>query len=224
MNGHATNGHAMNAHAMNAHPINTNTTSAMCAGRERGMTRETTTGSLKAQWTSLMLGAALAALGALGCAGTPEPPSSTSTETQRSPAVTLSADAQRIYKRTLVRDGVPPCAELTADVASPVPALLEIAERVTAPPSSGMRAATCLLEGHALEVEPTLTSWVTHESTLGFGLLVLGHLDELDPALGDRLARAALAGELADRARSRIARSERHHGRLEGETPGTTTH
>jgi hypothetical protein len=210
MNGHTMNGHAMNGHTMNGHTMSSSAT---------------TTGPVKTRWSSLVLGAGLATLGTLGCAGTPDEPASTSTsaETERAPAVALSVDAQRIYERTLVRDGAPPCAALTADVATPVPALLEIAERVTAPPSSGMRAAECLLEGHALEVEPTLTSWVTHESTLGFGLLVLGHLDTLEPELADRLARAALAGELADRARSRIARSERHHALVEGQTPGTTT-
>ena len=45
---------------------------------------------------------------------------------------------------------------------------------------------------------------------MGFGLLVLAHLDTLEPALGERLARAALAGELSDRARPVISRSSRH--------------
>jgi|GEM_PF-4433468 hypothetical protein len=166
-----------------------------------------------------LLGLALGVLGAsAGCAGPADRPAGASAAPEHGAVVTLGVDAQRIYERTLARDGAPSCAELTADVAAPVPALVEITERVIAPPGSGIRAAECLLETHALEVEPTLTAWVTHEATLGFGLLVLGRLDALEPALAERLARAALAGELAERARPRIARSERLHGLL---APGT---
>ncbi|MBX7195562.1 MAG: hypothetical protein K1X94_26130 [Sandaracinaceae bacterium] len=175
------------------------------------------------------IGATLAGLVSLlvtsGCAGTADEPASTSTSaaSEREPALVLGTDAQRLYERLLVRDGAPSCAALVEGVDEPVAPLLEITERVTAPPSAGMRAAECLLEDHALELEPTLTGWVTHEATMGFALLVLDHLDTLDPALGERLARAALAGENAERARTRIARSERHHALAETSEPTPST-
>lgn len=167
----------------------------------------------------------LLCLACVGCAGPTNEaaPATEPNEAEAREPIVLSEDAQTIYERALVRDASPPCDVLTAGVSDPVAPLLEIAARVTSPPSAGMRAAECLIEGHALEVEPTLTSWVTHEDTLGFGLLVLGRLDTIDPALGERLARAALAGEIADRARTRIARSERHHALAEGESPNETT-
>lgn len=166
----------------------------------------------------------LLSLTAIGCAGptSDAAPATEAQEAQTGERVVLSADAQTIYERALVRDASPPCDVLTAGVASPVSPLIEITERVIAPPSAGMRAAECLIEGHALEVEPTLTSWVTHQATMGFGLLVLDRLDTIDPALGERLANAALAGEIADRARTRIARSERHHALAEGAVDQTS--
>ncbi|MBN8613828.1 MAG: hypothetical protein J0L92_24745 [Deltaproteobacteria bacterium] len=168
----------------------------------------------------------LLSLMAIGCAGptTDTAPATEAHEAQTGERVVLSADAQTIYERALVRDASPPCEVLTAGITAPVSPLLEITERVTSPPSAGMRAAECLIEGHAIEIEiePTLTSWVTHQATMGFGLLVLDRLDTIDPALGERLANAALAGEIADRARTRIARSERHHALAEGDVDQTS--
>ncbi len=204
---------------MRANETNADTRGAALAERSGAGPRRRR--SLRTAVAAVALGAG--ALGA-GCAGTAGDPPTTGARAAPSPsaATTLSEGAQRIYERTLVRDGMPSCAELTADVEEPAAALLEITERVTAPPGSGIRAAECLLEGHALEVEPTLTAWVAHEATLGFGLLVLGRLDELEEGLGERLARAALSGELADRARPRIAGSERLRGLVEPDaTSGT---
>lgn len=124
--------------------------------------------------------------------------------------VELGPEAAQLYQRTLVRDPAPSCAELTAGLARPTDALLEVAERVVAPPSSGMRAASCLVHEHAAELEPQLTRWVQDQETMGFGLLVLGQLDTLENTLAERLARAALAGDFAEEARPRIARSVRH--------------
>lgn len=121
--------------------------------------------------------------------------------------VALGAEAQRVYERSLVRDPAPSCAALTDGLTVPTAALLEVAERVQAPPMSGMRAATCLVSEHAREIEPVLLRWVRERETMGFGLLVLDHLDSLDVALAERLRDAALAGEFPDAARRRIARS-----------------
>ncbi|MCC7541769.1 MAG: hypothetical protein IT379_36455 [Deltaproteobacteria bacterium] len=165
---------------------------------------------------------------AIGCEGAPRDearretatlPAAASSTTAR---VELGEEASILYERTLVRDPVPSCAQLTAGLARPVAALLEVVERTTAPPSSGMRAATCLVREHAAEIEPQMTQWVRQRATMGLGLLVLAELDRLESALGDRLARAALAGDFADRARPRIARSARHAHLVAGssDSPG----
>ncbi len=125
--------------------------------------------------------------------------------------IELSADAQTLYRRTLVRDGAPSCAELTAGLGDPTRALLEVSERVIAPGSSSIRAATCLLRSDAArEVEPQLARWVRTRATMGLGLLALNYLDALEEGLATRLVESALAGEFADEARERIARSTRY--------------
>jgi hypothetical protein len=122
-----------------------------------------------------------------------------------------SADAQRLYERTLVRDPVPSCAALTAGLTDPARALVEVSERAVAPPSSAIRAAACALE-RAGEVEPALLRWVRTRETLGLGLLVLGQLDRLEAPLAARVVDAALTGPIAAEARPRIVRSTRHPG------------
>ena len=134
------------------------------------------------------------------------------------PRAALGAEARQVFERSLVRDRAPSCAALTDGLREPVAALLEVAERVEAPPSSGMRAASCLVREHAAAVEPQLVRWVSDGETRGFGLLVLNHLDDIEPELARRLARAALHGELADDARRRLARSS--IGRELLEVPG----
>ncbi len=117
-----------------------------------------------------------------------------------------SADAETLYRRTLVRDPAPSCAALTAGLAEPAAALLEVAESAEAPPSSPIRAATCAIREHPARSEAAMLRWVRERRTMGLGLLVLDHLDRLEPALAARLADAAMAGEFADRARPRIER------------------
>jgi hypothetical protein len=150
---------------------------------------------------------------ALAC-NTPEP------QVQEAPPaetqLVLSDGARAIFERSLIRDPEPSCAELTEGIADPVSALLEVAERVQAPPRSGMRAATCLVREHASAIEPTMTRWVSERRTMGYGLLALDHLDRFPPELADRLSRAALAGDFPDAARRRIERRT-----IEHEEPGT---
>jgi len=123
------------------------------------------------------------------------------------PSVVLGVEAQTLYQRSLVRDPAPSCAELTHGLAAPVAALLEVAERVVAPPSSAMRAATCLLREHAAVIEPQMLRWVDDPGTMGLGLLALNHLDDFEPALAERVVAAALAGKYANTARLRVQRS-----------------
>lgn len=117
-----------------------------------------------------------------------------------------SADAETLYRRTLVRDPAPSCAALTAGLADPAAALLEVAEGAEAPPSAPIRAATCAIREHPARSEAAMLRWVRDRETMGLGLLVLDHLDRFEPELAARLAEAALAGEFADRARPRIER------------------
>lgn len=133
--------------------------------------------------------------------------------------ITLGAEAQQVYERSLVRDPAPSCAALTEGLRAPTAALLEVAERVEAPPSSGMRAATCLVVEHASEIEPVMLRWVSERETMGYGLLVLDHLDSMEVPLAERLRDAALAGEFPDAARRRIARSSL--GQVGPSTSGT---
>lgn len=91
-------------------------------------------------------------------------------------------------------DGAPPCADLGALSPDPATDLIWIASNVTTPPWVGMRAAECLVEGHANAARSTLLSWVTRPELKGFGMLVLGKLDSVDTSLALELATAALSG------------------------------
>jgi hypothetical protein len=117
-----------------------------------------------------------------------------------------SADAQTLYQRTLVRDPAPSCAALSAGLSDPAAALLEVAEGAEAPPSSPIRAATCAIREHPARSEAAMLRWVRERRTMGLGLLVLDHLDRLEPELAARLAGAAMSGEFPERARPRIER------------------
>lgn len=140
----------------------------------------------------------------LGCEGTAR---EVAEPARRPEAVVLGPEAQQVYERTLGRDAAPSCALLTEGLSEPVDALVEVAERAVAPPASSMRAASCLVQEHPTEIEPRMLRWVSERRTMGLGLLVLNHLDRFEPELAERIASAALAGEYADAARPRIART-----------------
>lgn len=125
-------------------------------------------------------------------------------------ALALSPDAQSIYRNALVRDGAPSCAELSRAVSDPLPALIEVAERVQHPPSAAMRAAQCVVREHSSRAVETIGRWVSRRATMGLGLMALNHLDAMDERTATRVVELALRGEIAAEARSRIERSERH--------------
>lgn len=121
----------------------------------------------------------------------------------------LSDEANTLYLRTLVRDGQPTCAALTAGLREPLRALLEVTA-VTAPPRSSVRAATCVVQEHASEAEPHLLRWVRERSTRGLALVVANNLDRLDEGLATRVVDEALRGENSVETGSRIADSTRY--------------
>lgn len=106
------------------------------------------------------------------------------------------------------RDAVS-CATIEALVPDARAALEEVVDTVQMPPWAPMRAAQCLIDGHAAEVQPRLEAWVTDPALKGLGRLVLGSLDRLPVAVAVPVAQKALVGadpELAtERVRAAVA-------------------
>jgi hypothetical protein len=108
-----------------------------------------------------------------------------------------------------VRDPAPTCADLGALSPTPAEDLVWVVTHVTSPPWAGMKAAECLIEGHAESVRPTLQTWVTDERLKGLGWVVLKHLDAMPRPLALELAQLAVdKGPDPDGARRRIRRSK----------------
>ncbi len=120
---------------------------------------------------------------------------------------TPSPDEAAVYRALSARDPVA-CAEVEALAAEPLAALRTVVERAAMPPWAPMRAAHCIVEGHATEARDDLLSWVGSEQTRGLALQLLSELDSVDEPLALEIAGAALAGPLADEARPRLAQSE----------------
>ena len=111
---------------------------------------------------------------------------------------TPSAEEDAVYRALSVRDGAPACAEVEALASDPVASLLAVVEHATRPPWAGVRAAACLISGHAEAVREPMLAWVTGPDTGGLARLVVGQLDAMPEPLAVELATAALAGPHAD--------------------------
>ncbi len=85
-----------------------------------------------------------------------------------------------------------PCADIEALSPTPVDTLLHVVDEVTMPPWAPMRAAECLVAGHALEVRAHLQRWVVAPELKGLGRLVLGELDRLPVEVAVEVARKAV--------------------------------
>ena len=114
--------------------------------------------------------------------------------TQGAASQDLSPERAALVQALSPHDGAPPCANLGALSPDPANDLLWVASNVTSPPWVGMRAAECLVEGHATAARSTLLTWVTQPQLKGFGMLVLGKLESVDTPLAIELAKAALSG------------------------------
>ena len=123
---------------------------------------------------------------------------------------TPSAAEADLIQALSSRDASPPCAELEAKLPTPASSLQALVEHVTMPPWVGMRAAGCLISGHALEARPALENWVVDPELHGLAILVLGQLDTLPTEVATGVATLAIekGADPAD-ARRRVARSTR---------------
>lgn len=123
---------------------------------------------------------------------------------------TPDASAQQVHRALSLRHNVLPCEEVEALTPTPVQTLRDMVEHVRAPAWVPMRAATCLATRHGATVQADLLAWVSDEATLGLGMHLLNHLDDMDEAVANAVAERALReGPEALEARSRIARSSR---------------
>jgi len=112
-----------------------------------------------------------------------------------------------MFKALSVREPQPACADVEALSETPVETLLELIDKAQQPPWVGMRAASCLIQGHADAVQDTLVDWVQQEDSRGFAILVLNQIDTLPQPVAIAVATQALAGPYASDATSRIAKS-----------------
>lgn len=121
------------------------------------------------------------------------------------PAVTAPAPAdappgaEALVRHLSAHDGSPGCDPAALGITGdPAEAFLYVAEHVSMPPVAPMRAAECLVSGHAAAAEPTLTAWMSDPRSEGYARLVVAAWGTLPPDLAVRLARAGLAGPHRD--------------------------
>jgi hypothetical protein len=120
---------------------------------------------------------------------------------------TPTPEQTAVYRALSARDPVP-CAEVEALATAPLDALRAVVAHASMPPWAPMRAAQCIATRHAIEARDDLVSWVSEERTRGLALLVLSNLDAMDRAVALEVARAAIAGPLAEDARARLVEAD----------------
>lgn len=101
-------------------------------------------------------------------------------------------NVEAVVRALSMRDPVS-CARIEALTPAPVDTLLSVVDTVKMPPWAPMRAADCLLERHAIDVEERLDRWVTDPALTGLGRLVLARIDRLPLEVAVPIARRALA-------------------------------
>lgn len=130
------------------------------------------------------------------------------------------ATLQAVARRLSVRDPEPDCGAVEAELeADPVATFLYVIQTVERPPWAPMRAAGCLIDGHAAEIGPTLTGWVAGEETQGLGRLVLSRLRDLPDEVAVGVVRAGMRGPLAEVAAEAAAEDARDEVRQAGAAP-----
>ena len=129
----------------------------------------------------------------------------TASAAETEPAPTPSQEL--LYRALSMRDQSPPCVELEALSTDPMGDLTYIVDHAQQPPWAAMRAAACLISGHAEAAAPMMKGWMVDPEKAGLAILVLGRLDDMPLAVGVELATAALSGPDPDGARKRIARA-----------------
>jgi hypothetical protein len=114
-----------------------------------------------------------------------------------------------VVRALSARDAAPACDEVEALVSDPVATLSEVVQTVEMPPYAPMRAATCLVDGHAEEVADLLVGWVTAEAQRGLGLLVVQRLDDLPLGVAVRIAERGRGGPVDPELTEALRASER---------------
>jgi hypothetical protein len=84
------------------------------------------------------------------------------------------------------------CELIFSLTSTPVPTLLQVVDEIARPPWAPMRAASCLVQHHAAEIQPDLERWVVAPELKGLGRLVLDSLDRMPPEVAVPVARKAL--------------------------------
>ncbi len=117
-------------------------------------------------------------------------------------------DALAVHRALSVRHWDGDCAAVEALARDPVAALQEVVDHARAPATAPMRAATCLIRGHAAERRAEIERWVTEPDLKGLGMLALKQLDAMPEPVAVAVATRALATDLhAEQAREAAAAS-----------------
>ena len=99
-----------------------------------------------------------------------------------------------MYRALSVKDPAPTCAEVEALDPEPLAGLKLIAEEIAMPPYAGMRAATCIVTGHAEAGSDIIVGWMGAPDFGGLVRLALQHVDSWPEPVQTRVREAALAG------------------------------
>lgn len=152
-----------------------------------------------------LVAAALLAYVGVGCAhGASPKDGAVTTPTEWTP----NADEDAVYRALSVRDGGPDCASVEALAKDPVAALVSMVENVQQPPWVAVRAAQCLVRGHAEQVKPNLMTWVVAPQKRGLAILLANEADAMPEAVAVEVARVGLAGPYAEDMRKRLVNSQ----------------
>jgi hypothetical protein len=120
-------------------------------------------------------------------------------------APTATVEEQAVMDKLAQRHLEVSCTEVAAMLPTPTESLARIAEHAKHPPWTGIRAAACLSEQR--DAETHLVRWMGEPSLAGLARVVLDRVDTLPASSRTAVARAALLGPHAARARAVLARS-----------------
>ena len=87
---------------------------------------------------------------------------------------------QGVARKLSVRDPEPECEAMESEMESdPLATWLYVIETVSKPAYAPMRAAECVIRGHAEAASDTLVSWVSDPDKAGLGALVRANSERL---------------------------------------------
>ena len=109
--------------------------------------------------------------------------------------------------RDLSRRDETGCAALERGLVEPVANWLEVIRTVEVPPWVPMRAVTCVIELHPVEIVDSAAIWLSSAQTPGFAILVLERLHLFDEGAARALAESAFEGPHRDMALKRLLAS-----------------